>query len=392
MTYPTLKSLVVSALRPSRETTLQTKRNYPNSISIVVHRAILLTVIGLPMTNVAHSDEFLIDGDFDDLAVGTAPDNGVAAGGWEIALFGAPHQDEVERIPGQLTIVESASFDAEATGNALRIETPGRKPNLFMSHEFTERIQQTPGQLVRASFDVYIPGSGQEKRGGFAVYLGGDHGGDIASRPDRGPMVGWSALGGLYGGNSIPIRPEPHEDFVVESTPVNAWQTVQLDVDLARDTFDMFWAAGGQTPELVASSLPFNSPQSRLDRFVVALWPGDPNPALTNAYSPEGVSYLDNVSVEVIQSAAGDADMDGDVDFTDFLTLSENFGERVGRVTGWGLGDFDGDREVGFSDFLALSANYGGAANASASSVPEPTAGSIALISLLGLIGFRKRR
>ena len=260
----------------------------------------LLASIGLSVLATSANAQLLTDGNFDNLAVGSAPDNGVAAGGWEIALFGPPHQDEVERTPGQLTIVESASFDAEATGNALRIETPDRKPNLFMPHEFTERIQQTPGQLVRASFDVYIPDSGQEKRGGFAVYLGGDHGGIIASRPDRGPIVGWSALGGLYGGNSLAIRPESHEEFVVESTPVDAWQTVQLDVDLASDTFDMFWAADGQTPELVASSLPFNSPQSRLDRFVVALWPGDPNPALTNAYSPEGVSYLDNVSVEVI--------------------------------------------------------------------------------------------
>ena len=84
--------------------------------------------------------------------------------------------------------------------------------------------------------------------------------------------------------------------------------------------------------------------------------------------------------------------MDGDVDFADFLTLSENFGQRVSRTTGWGLGDFDGNGQVEFPDFLALSSNFGGAANASASSVPEPTAGSIALFSLLGLIGFRKRR
>ena len=90
----------------------------------------------------------------------------------------------------------------------------------------------------------------------------------------------------------------------------------------------------------------------------------------------------------------GDADMDGDVDFADFLTLSENFGSPDHRSRGWSQGDFDGDREVGFPDFLALSANFGGvaAANASAASVPEPAGLSIALFGILGLIGFRRRR
>ena len=86
--------------------------------------------------------------------------------------------------------------------------------------------------------------------------------------------------------------------------------------------------------------------------------------------------------------ADGDANLDDEVNFADFLILSENFGQDGG----WREGDFDGDGTVGFPDFLALSENFGGAANASAATVPEPTATSLALFGLLGPIGFRKRR
>ena len=85
----------------------------------------------------------------------------------------------------------------------------------------------------------------------------------------------------------------------------------------------------------------------------------------------------------------GDANLDNDVNFADFLILSENFGQDGA----WREGDFDGDGTVRFPDFLALSANFGNtAANGSAAAVPEPTAASLALFGLLGLIGFRKRR
>lgn len=102
--------------------------------------------------------------------------------------------------------------------------------------------------------------------------------------------------------------------------------------------------------------------------------------------SEEWIFGIDDVSITL--AAAGDTNLDGEVKFDDFLALSANFGESGG----WEQGDFDGNGQVDFPDFLALSANFGGAANASVSSVPEPTAASIALFGLLGLIGFRKRR
>ena len=56
----------------------------------------------------------------------------------------------------------------------------------------------------------------------------------------------------------------------------------------------------------------------------------------------------------------GDANLDGEVKFDDFLALSANFG----HAGGWAEGDFDANGQVEFPDFLALSANFGAAANA----------------------------
>ena len=51
----------------------------------------------------------------------------------------------------------------------------------------------------------------------------------------------------------------------------------------------------------------------------------------------------------------GDANLDGNVTFADFLILSRNFGQTL--VT-WNHGDFDGDTIVGLSDFLVLASHF----------------------------------
>ena len=67
-------------------------------------------------------------------------------------------------------------------------------------------------------------------------------------------------------------------------------------------------------------------------------------------------------------SVLGDADLDGSVDFPDFLALSAGFGQSGG----WAEGDFDASGAVEFPDFLILAENFGQVA-ASTASVPEPS-------------------
>lgn len=64
------------------------------------------------------------------------------------------------------------------------------------------------------------------------------------------------------------------------------------------------------------------------------------------------------------ENRMADSNLDGGVDFRDFLTLSLHYGESAI----WSEGDFDADGLVTFSDFLLLSANYD---SATVMSVPE---------------------
>jgi|GEM_PF-1632093 len=83
----------------------------------------------------------------------------------------------------------------------------------------------------------------------------------------------------------------------------------------------------------------------------------------------------------------GDADLNGTVEFADFLALSEGFGSPGG----WSNGNFDGRDGVDFSDFLLLSDNFGAGDAAASQTVPEPTL-MILLIPLAGVVLIRRTR
>jgi hypothetical protein len=58
-----------------------------------------------------------------------------------------------------------------------------------------------------------------------------------------------------------------------------------------------------------------------------------------------------------INRIPGDANVDGDVDFTDLSILAQNYGATEGRT--WFEADFNGDGAVGFADLSVLAQNYG---------------------------------
>lgn len=94
-----------------------------------------------------------------------------------------------------------------------------------------------------------------------------------------------------------------------------------------------------------------------IDALAAALRAGETDAKFDlNADSLVNDADLVHMIENIFKTAPGDADLDQDVDFADFLVLSSNFGKAD---VGWASGDFDGDGKVGFTDFLLLSANYG---------------------------------
>lgn len=66
---------------------------------------------------------------------------------------------------------------------------------------------------------------------------------------------------------------------------------------------------------------------------------------------------VDFLLASILGTTRGDADLNGVVEFADFLLLAAAFPEN--EQQGWESGDFNGDGRTTFADFLLLAANFG---------------------------------
>ncbi|MFB3891172.1 MAG: beta strand repeat-containing protein [Phycisphaerae bacterium] len=90
---------------------------------------------------------------------------------------------------------------------------------------------------------------------------------------------------------------------------------------------------------------------------------------------------------EAKQLFPGDANLDGIVDMTDYITWFNNFGSTAG--IGWTSADFNGDNLVDMTDYITWFTYFG---QGGSTGVPEP--GTLALVALGGaaMIGPRRGR
>jgi hypothetical protein len=132
----------------------------------------------------------------------------------------------------------------------------------------------------------------------------------------------------------------------------------------ARMLQDGAWTALNQaTFEVAGGGLPGDLNQDSqvnaidLDLVAAAIGAGNSQPI----YDLDGNQRVDahdhQFLVEnILNTRAGDADLNGTVDFNDFVILANHFGASPG---GWAAANFDFDGTVGFSDFVALANNFG---------------------------------
>jgi hypothetical protein len=131
------------------------------------------------------------------------------------------------------------------------------------------------------------------------------------------------------------------------------------------------------------------------------------NPAQpTSGSNPYSINHDDYALTVTREARAGDANLNGQVNFDDYQDL---FGNYNGTGKRWYEGDFNGDGNVTFDDYQDLFGNYNaaytvgaggsigggpgvpGAGGGGGSPVPEPTAAVLALIAS-GLFLARRTR
>jgi hypothetical protein len=77
----------------------------------------------------------------------------------------------------------------------------------------------------------------------------------------------------------------------------------------------------------------------------------------------------------------GDADLNGGVQFADFVIFAGSFGQSGA----WTAGDFDASGNVQFPDFAILANNFGQSAQLATAAVPEPAPACLLLFGAMGL-------
>lgn len=147
----------------------------------------------------------------------------------------------------------------------------------------------------------------------------------------------------------------------------------------------------GEVSELPVPDLNFDAEvtPADIDRLLVAI-DNESGRELFDLNQDGVVSGLDATFwiEELVDSRFGDADLNGEVNFADFLVLSRHF---ASSNTGWAEGDFDGSGTTDFTDFQQLSANFGFERSAVVP-VPEPSESAVLLLFSTVLFCNRKLR
>ncbi len=104
--------------------------------------------------------------------------------------------------------------------------------------------------------------------------------------------------------------------------------------------------------------------------------------------------FIQNISIEVPATVAGDATYDGNVDIFDLAALANNYGLPGDKSRS--MGDFNGDGTVNVHDLAILANNYGtttgGSAGLTTGGAPVPEPATLLALALAAPFALRLRR
>ena len=217
--------------------------------------------------------QILLDGDFNSLAPGTAPDVEVPAGHWAFPSFYA-NEGQAETNATEFSI---AVAPGGTNGNSLHLSASAAiLGNQHLPNIFTQSVTKGVGAVLIATFDLYVAAG----HGGGSVYLGNGY----TNATSRGPQIAWDSAG-----NMIYTGPDGSAN-VIGAYPQEIWQSVRIEVDMDNDRYS-FYAGQREFPfSVISSNLPYRSGTLPfIDRFTIASFD----------LRPDVESYFDNVVVDV---------------------------------------------------------------------------------------------
>ena len=292
------------------------------------------------------------------------------------------------RTVGQITFNNQNSYNiAQGTGGALTLDNGSDMATVKVlsgSHTISAPIALT------ANGAAFIPS------GGYTLTLSGTisgNGGVTVTGPGTVIMSGTGSYTGVtaINGATLRARPAAYTNLLNNSSGTGM--------------------SGTGSSMLVLDYTGTGSPVAQVKSILTAGY-AEPTKFLTGHIRSETlganqtIGYGDNGAglVTIRITLPGDANLDGTVNFNDFLVLQNNFNQPNTRFD---QGNFNYDGVTNFNDFLVLQNNFGQSitgepvtvtkqqvaamsAFATANAIPEPT--SFGVLGLGAAVGLRRRR